>query len=98
MFDYHTDDFSRDEQSFLDRWLISYIELEMGRPPNRKIEENILAMLRGKRPIDTVGMETYIKWESAHQRHNKLTGQSNSGGAFNDLQAFLKVMPSNFPA
>ena len=93
IFDYHTDDFSSDEQAFLDRWLISYIELEAGRPPSRITEENILAMLKGQREIDTVGMETYIKWQSACQQPDN---PNNTGGTFNDLQLSLKVMASQF--
>ena len=63
-FDYYTDDFSKDEQRFLDRWLLSYIELELGRSPNRKAEQDIVAMLKRDSPVVTVGMEAYLKWRA----------------------------------
>jgi hypothetical protein len=99
-FDYHTDDFTKNEQKFLDRWLNSYVELDVGRPPTRKIEEHILDMLDGRLPIDTVGMETYIKWQSAKFQHDNPTndpdGRPPSGGAFADLGFSLSTMNSQF--
>ena len=95
-FDYHNNDFTSDEQKFLDRWLSSYIELDDGRPPTRKIEEHILDMLVGRLPIDTIGMETFIKWQSAKDRHENPDDDKSSSGAFPDLQLTLKAMNSQF--
>jgi hypothetical protein len=93
MFGYRTNQFSLDEQNFLDRWLTSYIELDTGRPPARKTEEHILDMLEGRLPIDTVGMETYLKWKSASQAPNDPDG---SDGTFADLQTSLKTIRKKF--
>lgn len=41
VFNFHTPEFTKNEQRFLDQWLCKYIELELGRPPSRKIEEHI---------------------------------------------------------
>lgn len=103
-FDFHTEAFSRNEQQFLDRWLQSYIELDNGRPPSRKIEEHILEMLEGRLPIDTIGMETYIKWKSANQWHDisnykPRSGPNDkplSGGAFADFQLSLNEITNQF--
>jgi hypothetical protein len=97
-FDYHTDDFSKHEQGFLDRWLSSYIELDMGRTPDpeRKIEMKILDMLEGRLPIDTIGMETYFKWQAAKSRHDKQNDGTLRGRAFADLQLSLNAMTSQF--
>jgi hypothetical protein len=70
-FDFHTPDFTKNEQRFLDQWLCKYIELELGRPPSRKIEEHILDMLEGRLPIGTIGMETYLKWKAAKAAEEK---------------------------
>ena len=90
-FDFHTGDFTKDEQKFLDRWLLSYIELGEGRPPKRKIEEHILDMLEGRLPIDTIGMETYIKWQSAKARYERQTD-----GTFTDFKLTLKTVRNQF--
>ncbi len=73
-FDYHLDsDFDRIECAFLDRWLSSYVDLDEGRRgPVRKTEVEILAMLEGRAPVSTRGMEMYLKWRAARQRHRAL--------------------------
>jgi hypothetical protein len=101
-FEYHIEDFSESEQGFLDRWLISYIELDKGRPPSKrtpkmeKTEEHILDMLEGRLPIDTIGMETYIKWQAAKFRHDNPDDGASSGGAFTDLQLSLNALTNQF--
>ena len=97
-FDYHTEDFTKHEQGFLDRWLRSYIELAEGRSPDQdsKIELKILDMLEGRLPIDTNGMETYIKWQAAKFRHEHLDKGAPTGGAFAGLQLSLNAMSSHF--
>ena len=101
-FEYHTDDFTKSEQGFLDQWLTSYIELDNGRAPTKrtrhkeKTEKHILDMLEGRLPIDTIGMETYIKWQSAKFQHDHPDDRPPSGGAFTDLQLTLKTMTNQF--
>jgi hypothetical protein len=97
-FGYHTDDFSKHQKGFLDRWLSSYIELDMGRTPDpeSKIEKNILDMLEGRLPVDTIGMETYVKWQAAKFRFENPNDGSPSGSAFAGLQLSLNAMGIQF--
>ena len=67
LLDYHNPNFTKRESTFLESWLTSYIELDMGRPPKKKTEYHIVEMLAANAPIDTIGMETYLKWQSAFQ-------------------------------
>jgi hypothetical protein len=66
--DYHNADFDNDEQHYLDRWLCQNIELDEGmREPRNMTEYKMLGMLRGTRPINMKGAETYIKWKVARE-------------------------------
>jgi hypothetical protein len=63
-FDYHTDKFNENEKKFLDRWLVEYVELELGRSPTRDLERKIVKILNNELPFDTPGIEYYLKWRS----------------------------------
>jgi uncharacterized protein YifE (UPF0438 family) len=79
-YNYHVDqNFSGTECAFLDRWLESYIELdEDTRPPSRKSEHDIVAMLRGEKAPDTKGMQMYFKWQAGKERYDFLRLKSRS--------------------
>jgi len=95
-FDYYNDDFTENERDILDRCLSSYIELSLGRPPDNESEEHVLGMLMGRLPIDTVSMETYIKWQAAKTRHDNPNDHETTGAVFSDLTLTLKTVRSGF--
>ena len=66
--------FNEDERKFLRAWLVSYIELELGRPPSRRAEPHIVDMMERRVPVDTFGMRTFLKWKSIP---TKTTSQRN---------------------